>query len=94
MAYNIFRKNLLFKYDFLIDYSGHKSRKYDSVRAAKIPPSFSSVQKFLACICRVEIKTLFFHISRSAERGAGGRRGKSKTVYGNKAKATQVEGRA
>jgi hypothetical protein len=46
MEYKIFRKNLFFKYDFLIDYGRHKSRKDNSVRAAKILPSFSDVWEF------------------------------------------------
>lgn len=69
MVYKIFRKNLLFKYDFLIDYDRHKSRKDSPVRAAKVPLWFSDTWQ--VCVF-VEGRWRFFLLG-----GSGGeRRGK------------------
>lgn len=74
MVYNIFRKNLLFKYDFLIDYGRHKSRTDNleqprSLLDSQIYDIFWSVG-----MCGVEIKIL--HLGRSG--GEKRKRGKEK----------------
>lgn len=54
----LFRKNLLFRYDFLVDYGRHKSRKVNSRSLLD-----SQIHDISGCVCGVEMKIL--HMGRS-----------------------------